>query len=34
MNQLEENSFDLVIDTQGGQWAYDAAKRITKDGGK
>lgn len=34
MNQLEENAFDLVIDTQGGQNAYDAAKRILKDGGK
>lgn len=34
MNQLEEGIFDLVIDTQGGQWVYDAAKRILKDGGK
>ena len=34
MNQLEDNSFDLVIDTQGGQVAYDAAKRILKDGGR
>ena len=34
MNQLEDNTFDLVIDTQGGQVAYDAAKRILRDGGR
>jgi NADPH:quinone reductase-like Zn-dependent oxidoreductase len=34
MNQLDDDSFDLVIDTQGGQVAYDAAKRVLKDGGR
>lgn len=33
MNGLDEG-WDLIVETQGGQNAYDAARRILKDGGK
>ncbi|ORY34019.1 hypothetical protein BCR39DRAFT_518148 [Naematelia encephala] len=31
---LDEGGWDFILDTQGGQRIYDAAKRILKDGGK
>jgi NADPH:quinone reductase-like Zn-dependent oxidoreductase len=31
---LDEGGWDYIFDTQGRQRAYDAAKRILKDGGK
>ena len=31
---LDESGWDFVLDTQGGQRAYDAAKRVLRDGGK
>jgi NADPH:quinone reductase-like Zn-dependent oxidoreductase len=33
MNGLDEG-WDFIVETQGGQNAYDAARRILKDGGK
>lgn len=34
MINLEENGYDFVFDTQGGQRVYDTAKRALKSGGK
>lgn len=34
MLNLDEGGWDFILDTQGGQRIYDAAKRILKDGGK
>lgn len=31
---LDEDAWDLVVDTKGTQRVYDAAKRMLKDGGK
>ncbi len=34
MMGLDEGGWDFVLDTQGRQRVYDAAKRMLKDGGK
>lgn len=34
MINLEENGYDFVFDTQGGQRVYDTARRALKSGGK
>ncbi|WVO22222.1 uncharacterized protein IAS62_003552 [Cryptococcus decagattii] len=34
MINLEENGYDFVFDTQGGQRVYDTARRALKNGGK
>ena len=34
MMGLDEDGWEFVLDTQGGQRVYDAAKRVLKDGGK
>ena len=34
MLQLDEDGWDFIFDTVGGQRVYDTAKRILKSGGK
>ena len=34
MLSLDENGWDFILDTKGGQRVYDAAKRILKNGAK